>query len=158
MLEEKQYVRDGVRLNYAEGPNNGPCFLILPSFDDRWQASYSIIPYLRDHTHLYILDLRGRGASDRAHGRNTLVESVLDVKELIENVIGEGCHIFGHSNGGWVGMWIAAEYPELVSSLIVGDSSLDIGALIEEGKSKEFMEGNLKFQRWAGMPVQGEEP
>lgn len=153
MLRERFYVRDGLRLNYAEGPENGHSLLLLPAYDNRWQSYSSIIPELASKTHLYALDTRGRGRSDRNPGEYELVHSLNDTIGFIEEVIGGPSHIFGHSNGGWIGLWLASSRPDLVSSLIVGDSALDVNSLIEAGKSEDEMEGNRKFMDWAGRPV-----
>ena len=77
MLEEKLYQSGDIKLNYVEGPDNGPAFLLLPAYDDRWQSYSSIIPQLAANTHLYALDTRGRGKSGRAKDYE-LVNSVRD--------------------------------------------------------------------------------
>jgi pimeloyl-ACP methyl ester carboxylesterase len=77
-----------------------------------------------------------------------------DTISFIEKVVEEACHIFGHSNGGWIGLWVAAKRPDLVNSLIVGDSGLDTAKLIEEGKSEEERAFNQRFMDWAGKPVE----
>jgi len=154
MLQESFYERNGVRLNYAEGPGNGPPLLLLPAYDNRWQSYSSITPELASKTHLYALDTRGRGRSDRTPGEYELVHSLNDTIGFIEEVIGDACHIFGHSNGGWIGLWLASVRPDLVSSLIVGDSALDVDSIIEEGKSDDEKEGNRKFMDWTGKPVE----
>lgn len=153
MLQERFYEGNGGRLNYAEGPDNGPPLLLLPAYDNRWQSYSSIIPELASKTHLYALDTRGRGRSDRTPGEYELAHCLNDTIGFIEEVIGGPCHIFGHSNGGWIGLWLASSRPNLVSSLIVGDSALDVESLIEVGKSEDGREGNSKFREWAGRPV-----
>jgi pimeloyl-ACP methyl ester carboxylesterase len=154
MLQERFYEGNGVRLNYAEGPDNRPPLLLLPAYDNRWQSYASIVPELASKTHLYALDTRGRGRSDRTPGEYEIAYSLNDTIGFIEEIIGRPCHIFGHSNGGWVGLLLAASRPDLVSSLIVGDSALDVDYLIEVGKSEEEKEGNRKFMDWAGRPVE----
>jgi pimeloyl-ACP methyl ester carboxylesterase len=153
MLEEKLYQCDEIKLNYVEGPDNGPAFLLLPAYDDRWQSYSAIIPQLAANTHLYALDTRGRGKSDRAEEYG-LVYSVRDTLGFIQQVIGGPCNVFGHSNGGWIGMWLASERHSLVSSLIVGDSALDINSYIESGKSEDEKAVNQRFMDWAGKPVE----
>lgn len=153
MLQEKTYSRGEVNLNYAEGPDNGPAFLLLPAYDNRWQSYSSILPRLSSDTHLYALDTRGRGGSDRTPGEYELMHSLHDTVGFIEEVIEGSCHVFGHSNGGWIGLWLASKRPDLVQSLIVGDSPLDMEAYIESGKSEEEKAVNLRFIEWAGKPV-----
>ena len=77
MLEEKLYQSGDIKLNYVEGPDNGPAFLLLPAYDNRWQSYSSIIPQLAVNTHLFALDTRGRGKSDWADDYE-LVNSVRD--------------------------------------------------------------------------------
>ena len=153
MLQERFFKQGDIKLNYAEGSDNGPVFLLLPAYDNRWQSYSSIIPRLAANTHLYALDTRGRGRSDHASGKYSLRHSMDDTISFIEELVKEPCHIFGHSNGGWIGLWLAAERPDLVKSLIVGDSGLDINLLIEEGKSEEERAFNQRFLDWAGKPV-----
>jgi len=153
MLNERFFKHGDVKLNYAEGPDNGPAFLLLPAYDNRWQCYSSIIPRLVANTHLYALDTRGRGRSDRTPVSYDLRHSLDDTIGFIEEIMQEPCHIFGHSNGGWIGLWLAAERPDLVKSLIVGDSGLDVSRLIEEGKSEEERAFNQRFMDWAGKPV-----
>ena len=154
MLNERFFKNGEIKLNYAEGPENGPAFLLLPAYDNRWQSYSSIISRLAANTHLYALDTRGRGRSDHTSGKYSLRYSLDDTISFIEEVVEKPCHIFGHSNGGWIGLWLASERPDLVKSLIVGDSGLDIIRLIEEGKSEEERAFNQRFMDWAGKPVE----
>jgi len=154
MLREAFYQRGDTKLNYVEGPDNGIPFLLLPAFDNRWQSYSSIIPSLAKENHLYALDTRGRGRSDHTAGEYDLKYCLDDVVGFIETVIGEPCHVFGHSLGGWIGLWLAASRPDLVSSLIVGDSSLDVDGFIEAGRSMEEREFNKRLMDWAGKPVE----
>jgi pimeloyl-ACP methyl ester carboxylesterase len=154
MLREAFYQRGDIKLNYVEGPDNGPPFLLLPAFDNRWQSYSSIIPILAKETHLYALDTRGRGSSDHTPGEYDLRYCLDDAVGFIEGVIGEPCHVFGHSLGGWIGLWLAASRPDLVTSLVVGDSSLDVDVFIESESSMEGREFNKRLMDWAGKPVE----
>ncbi len=154
MLREAFYTHNGVKLNYVEGSDNGAPFLLLPAYDNRWQSYSSLIPRLAKETHFYALDTRGRGRSDHTTGQYSLKHLLSDTVGFIEEVIGEPCHVFGHSNGGWIGLWLASKHPDLVSSLIVGDSSLDVAAFIEANTSEDELESNKRFMDWAGKPVE----
>lgn len=154
MLQEQYFKKDKIKLNYVEGPDNGYPFLILPAYDNRWQSYSSIIPKLSSNTHLFGLDARGRGRSDRVPGEYNLHCCLDDTVSFIEEIVREPCHIFGHSSGGWVGLWIASKYPNLVKSLLVGDSSLDVNSFIEIGKSEEERQFNRRLMSWAGKPIE----
>ena len=154
MLEERFFKHNEVKLNYTEGPDNGPPFLLLPAYDNRWQSYSAIIPRLAASTHFYALDTRGRGRSDRTPGKYQLKYCLEDTIRFIEEVIQVPCHVFGHSNGGWIGLWLASMRPDLVTSLIVGDSGLDVGRVIDEGRYEEERSFNQRFMDWAGKPVE----
>lgn len=154
MLAEQLYQREKIKLNYVEGPDKGTPILLLPAYDNRWQSYSSMIPQLAVKTHLFALDTRGRGGSDRTPDEYELIHNLNDTIGFIEDVIGEPCHIFGHSNGGWIGLWLASERPDLVKSLIVGDSALDMDSYIESGKSDDEKRVNQRFMDWAGKPVE----
>ena len=152
MLAEQLYQRSPIKLNYGEGDDSGSPFLLLPAYDNRWQSYSSIIPQLASNTHLFALDTRGRGKSDRST-EYELVHSLHDSIGFIEDIIGEPCNVFGHSNGGWIGLWLASERPDLVKSLIVGDSTLDMDTFIVEGASEDEKKVNQRFMDWAGTPM-----
>ena len=97
MIQESFFRHAKVKLNYIEGPKNGPSFLLLPAYDNRWQSYSSIIQQLATNTHLFALDTRGRGRSDHTPGEYNLRYSLQDTINFIEEVIQEPCHIFGHS-------------------------------------------------------------
>lgn len=140
-------------LNYTEGPDNGSPFVILPAYDNRWQSYTSIIPHMETRSHLYGLDARGRGKSGRAPGRYKLIHSVEDTVAFLNHIVGEPSILFGHSNGGWMSLWVADRAPHLVKAVIYGDASLNIEGLIEISKTKEEMDSYRKFKEWSGKPV-----
>lgn len=69
---------------------------------------------LRDHFHVYALDLRGHGNSASAPGAlYSVAEHVLDLSALID-VIGQPVYLVGHSLGGIITLMYAGVYPERV--------------------------------------------
>ena len=87
MLQERFFKYDNIKLNYAEGPENGPILLLLPAYDNRWQSYSAIIPKLAAKTHIFALDTRGRGGSDRTPGKYNLRYSLEDTITFIETII-----------------------------------------------------------------------
>lgn len=69
-------------------------------------------------------DFRGQGKSEttpNGYDMDTLTE---DAKELIEQLEAGPCHFVGLSMGGFVGLRLAARYPELLRSLTLIDTSM----------------------------------
>lgn len=122
---EKTFNTGALNLNYAEGAAAGPPVLLLHGLALKWKAFNPIIPELAANRHIYALDQRGRGKSDRA-GSYKIQDQVDDVAAFIQNCIREPVVIFGHSMGGMIGYMIAAQHPELVKGLITGDSAVSV--------------------------------
>jgi pimeloyl-ACP methyl ester carboxylesterase len=61
MLVEKLFDTGEVKLNYAEGPENGPPLVLLHGWTDRWHDFLPIIPTLILRWKIYALDFRGHG-------------------------------------------------------------------------------------------------
>jgi pimeloyl-ACP methyl ester carboxylesterase len=74
---------------------------------------------LREHFHVYALDLRGHGNSAWAPGAlYSIAEHVLDLSALVD-VIGEPqVHIIGHSLGGVITLLYSGVYPERVKKAV----------------------------------------
>lgn len=125
-----------VNLNYAEGKPAGPPLLLLHGGANRWQSFQSIIPELENEWHVYSLDLRGHGKSDRVDNGYKIEDYVSDVSSFMTSVINEPAIIFGHSLGGMIGIMVAAYNPSLVKALIIGDSPISFEALKETSESK----------------------
>jgi len=123
MLTEKHFNTGDAGINYAVSENTGPPILLLHGTANRWQAFQPIIPMLVSRWKVYAPDFRGHGGSQhiKDYGFSFYLE---DTVRFIDGVIGEPVVIFGHSLGGRIATKIAAEYPERVKGIILGDSSL----------------------------------
>ncbi len=72
--------------------------------------------------HLYALDFRGHGGSEHTPGRYKLRSLTADVATFAEQKIGKPMMLVGHSMGGIIGLMVAANHPNLVKALVVGDA------------------------------------
>jgi pimeloyl-ACP methyl ester carboxylesterase len=123
-VRERQFDTGQVQLNYAEGADNGPPFVVLHGGAGRWQYSEGLLQALEPTWHLFAPDLRGHGKSSHTPGAYRLHDYVTDMAAVLEQVVSEPAVIFGHSLGGEVGVMLAAHHPGLPRALIVGDSPL----------------------------------
>lgn len=127
---DKNFTIGQVNLNYAEGSANGQPVLLVHGLGVKWQSFFSIIPELDKNCHLYALDLRGHGKSNRAESYK-IQDYASDIALFIIQCIKEPAVLFGHSMGGIIGILLAAYYPEAVKALIIGDSALSVEFLKE---------------------------
>lgn len=109
---------------YAEGPPGGRPLLLLHGLAARWQVWGPLLPALVDEWHVFALDLRGHGAAARTPGRYHIAEIAGDALEVLRRRIGAPAAVYGHSLGGWVGIWLAARAPERVEALVIGDTAI----------------------------------
>lgn len=122
-FEEKQKTLDnGTILNYAEGPDNGPALLLIHGQGMAWQDYIYVLPQLSAYYHVYAVDCHGHGESSHDPTDYTCETMGQDFVSFIETVIGEPCVVSGHSSGGILATWIAANFPESVKGLIIEDS------------------------------------
>ncbi|HEY3230658.1 MAG TPA: alpha/beta hydrolase [Roseiflexaceae bacterium] len=124
MFKEQPFDAGVVTLNYAEGPAAGPPLVLLHGGSARWQAWETIIPDLDGQWHLYALDLRGHGRSGWVPMRYRLQDYADDLITFLERRVAEPAILFGHSLGGIVALMIAAQRPDRVRAVVVGDSPL----------------------------------
>jgi pimeloyl-ACP methyl ester carboxylesterase len=149
---EKRFDTGEVVLNYAEGPDNGPPFIILPGYYNGWQSYKSLIPTLEAQYHLFMVDARGRGKSGRTSGRYKLRHLVDDTVAFLKQIVGEPSVLFGHSLGGWLSLWTANKKPEFVKAIIIGDSSLNLRRLKEIVATEEWRRDLKNESEWSGKP------
>ena len=88
---------------------------LIDQIDSRWQC--------------WAPDLRGHGDSSHTPGHYALDEVAADVALLIQEVVGSPSAVYGHSFGGHVGLVLAADWPDLVRALILGDTPLSLETL-----------------------------
>ena len=122
-IEEHTFGTETVTLNYAEIPSTGVPLVLLHGGSARWQAFENIITDLSEY-HLYLPDLRGHGKSGRVFGHYRLQDYTNDIINFIKDCVGQPVHLFGHSLGGMIALLVAAQYPEGIRAVAVGDSPL----------------------------------
>lgn len=138
---EKTFNTGLLNLNYVEGSPGGLPLLLLHGLNTRWQSFYYLIPQLEKHWHVYALDLRGHGKSDRAESYK-IQDYLPDIVSFVKNCIKEQTVILGHSFGGMIAIMLAAYNPEVVKALIIGDS------IISTEFAREFAESSKDKTIW----------
>ncbi|MGE4283810.1 MAG: alpha/beta fold hydrolase [Clostridia bacterium] len=119
--EKKVTLDDGTILNYAEGPNNGAALLLIHGQAMQWEDYSRVLPELAEYYHVYAIDFHGHGKSSHDPSKYTGVAMGQDFIWFIKNVIGEPSVISGHSSGGVLAAWIAANAPENVLGVVLED-------------------------------------
>ena len=112
---------NGISLHYLDHPGEGPAIILMHGltanahFFDGLAASS--LP-----NRLLAVDLRGRGQSDKPETGYSMAEHAADILGLMENLGLAQAVLAGHSYGGLLTCYLAANYPERFSKCIVMDS------------------------------------
>ncbi len=127
---------DGSVISYGEGPNNGPALLLIHGQTVTWEDYDKALPELSKSFHVYAVDCYGHGESSHAaelYSCRTNGEALI---WFMNNVMKEKCYLSGHSSGGILAAWIAANAPEQIGGLVLEDPPLFrvTPEAIQEGK------------------------
>lgn len=113
-----------IEIAYTEGPKAGPTILFLPGMGVPRQSYATVARLLCDRFHVVMIDQRGHGESSWAKDHSYRVTDYgRDLVAFIKGALhGEPVIISGHSLGGLVALWLAAEHPELTAGLNAEDN------------------------------------
>lgn len=112
---------NGIRLRYAYGAENGKTpLLLIHGQTGAWQDYAGVLIDLSEHYQVYAIDCHGHGKSDRV-GNYCAEAMCKDFAEFVEKVIGKPIVISGHSSGGLLSAYFAANYPQWVLGAVLED-------------------------------------
>ena len=125
-LQEKTVtLQNGVGMHYYEWPGDGPNLVFLhPSsgYGRMWEWTAE---QLGDQFHVFALDQRGHGQTDKPDGDYSAQEYAEDLLQFMDAVGIDRAVVAGQSLGGRVGQVFAAEHPERTIALgLVGGPHL----------------------------------
>jgi pimeloyl-ACP methyl ester carboxylesterase len=123
-FEEKRFNTGEIEINYVVGPNNGPSIVLIPGQGGDWKSYEKVLPLLSEDYLVYAVDIRGHGKSDWTTGDYTFTSIGRDMTAFLETVVKEPAIISGNSSGGLIALWLAANRPSLIKSIIMEDPPL----------------------------------
>jgi len=114
---EMPTVRAGDLSVYYETSGSGEPLVLIPYLAaDQACYAFQVADYAKHFTCISV-DLRGAGLSDKPAGTYTTELFADDVAAFMQAIGVERAHVMGLSLGAATGMWLAAKYPEKVTSL-----------------------------------------
>lgn len=116
----------GVRLRYAElgDPAHHP-LILLHGYTDSWFSFSRVLPELAETFHVYALDQRGHGDSDRPAGDYSMRAMAADVLAFMDAEGLQRATVVGHSMGTFVARQVALAAPGRVESLVLLGSGIN---------------------------------
>jgi pimeloyl-ACP methyl ester carboxylesterase len=107
---------NGITINYDRQGSGEPLILIPFLTADHACYSFQVAEYAKHFTCIP-LDLRGTGETEQSPGPYSTEDLADDVAAFMRALDIPAAHVSGLSLGAAVGMWLAAKYPEMVTSL-----------------------------------------
>lgn len=115
---------NNIRLHYIEYPDNGPAVLLMHGLTANAHAFDGLVAAgLADHTHLYSVDLRGRGRSDHPAFHYDMKDHARDIIGLLDQLGLQKVVLCGHSFGGLLSLFLAANYAHRVERVVLLDAA-----------------------------------
>lgn len=110
----------GVRLRYAEqGDPAGQPIILLHGYTDSSFSFSRVLPSLAAKYHVYALDLRGHGDSERPASGYRLTDFASDVLAFMDEKGLRRATIVGHSMGSFIAQQLAILAPRRVERLVL---------------------------------------
>ena len=115
---------NGVRLSYLDYGEGDPAVIIVPGITSPAATWDFVAVELADKRRVVVLDVRGRGYSDKPEEGYTLPSYAADVSALAEELSLEKPVVLGHSMGARIAAALGALEPDMAGGLIVVDPPL----------------------------------
>jgi pimeloyl-ACP methyl ester carboxylesterase len=123
-IQEKYFHTGEMIMNYVVGPPNGTPLVFIPGQMVTWEAYTLLLPKLVDRFQVFAVTVRGHGKSSWTPGKYTFAQLGKDMTIFLKEVLGKPAIVAGHSMGGVVTTWLAANSPEFVKAIILEDPPL----------------------------------
>ena len=114
------YYSHRLRLHFWDwGQEGKPALILVHGGLDHTRNWDWVARVLRDHFHVYAVDLRGHGNSQWAPGAlYSIAEHILDLSALADILDDFPIYVIGHSLGGIVASLYAGVYPDRVKKVV----------------------------------------
>ena len=146
MLNEQLFHHDGLSLNFATGPRNGPALVFFHGVMRRWQCFVPLIPALSSRWHIHAPDHRGHGGSSRPKFGYLVHDYVRDAAAFVREKVQGPAVLYGHSLGAMVAAGVAAELPQQVQGVVLEDPPFDtMGPRISQSTLRSYFAGVQPF-------------
>lgn len=108
-------------INYAEGPDNGPALVLVHGQGMQWEDYARVLPDLAQRYHVFAVDCFGHGESSHDPALYSCRAIGEAIKAFATQEIGGPYLATGHSSGGIVAAWLAANDAEHVTGCVLED-------------------------------------
>lgn len=141
----------GLDLHHLRYAGAGPALLLLHGLTANAHAFSGLVTAgLTEGFNVISVDLRGRGLSDQPAHRYSMADHADDIVALLESLQLESVHICGHSFGGFLGLYLAAHFPQRVRRLVLLDAAMQMNRRTAEMLMPRLAMLDHVFPSWDG--------
>lgn len=141
MQQKEALLPDGTVIAYGEGPKNGPPLLLIHGQMVMWKDYARVLPAITRAFHVFAVDCHGHGESSKQRNKYSAVAMGQDFAWFIEHVVGESAFVSGHSSGGLLCAWLAANASAWVRGILVEDAPFFATEPQRKEKTFAWMDG-----------------
>lgn len=144
-----QIITNEITLHYIEYAQNGNTIICMHGITGNCHAFDGLVAKgLNEYHRVISVDLRGRGLSDHPAFHYSMDEHAKDIIGLLDHLQIDKAILMGHSFGGLLSCFLAANYPDRVQRLIILDAAAELNADVIEMLAPAFGRLDKKFASW----------
>ena len=117
-----------ITLHYVEEGAGFPLVLLHGNGGDHAYFERQLGPFAQ-HYRVIAPDTRGHGGSPRGEAPFTLEQFAEDLKDFLDGMGIQKCHLLGFSDGGNIALIFALKYPQYIEKLILNGANLEPAGL-----------------------------
>lgn len=140
---------NGIRLHYLDRAGEGPTLLLLPGLTANAHEFEGLLRAgLASQLRVLAVDLRGRGKSDAPDGPYDVATHATDVVGLMNALGIDAAIVGGHSFGGLISYYLAANHPDRVTRCIAMDAPAEVHLGIMDQIKPSLDRLGMVFPSW----------
>lgn len=110
----------GITMRYVEsGPSTGEPLILLHGMNDSSRSWSLMLPFMEKKYHIYALDLRGHGDTDKPTSGYAPEDMAEDVIAFMDALKIEKASFVGHSMGSFIAQYLVIDHPERVDKVVL---------------------------------------
>lgn len=116
---------------YYQVGGKGDALLLLHGNGESSDIFAQQFPFFTKHFRVIALDTRGHGKSDLGVERLTFKQIATDILALLDKERIQRIHVLGFSDGGNLGLYLAAHHPDRIASLVAMGANYEADGLTD---------------------------
>lgn len=117
-MRETRVKTNQIEIQVRDYPQHGEAVVFLHFSGANLMMWQPVVPYFQGRYHIVLVDLRGHGKSDKPESGYHIDQMAADVLGVMRHLNLEQAHLVGSSLGAEVALSLAANFPQMVRSLV----------------------------------------